>query len=179
MNNLVKHILGLLLVVLMMSCNQNVVYDNSLRVANPTWHRDSVAQFTVNITDTTLNYESAILIRNSGDYKYQNLWLFVTEIAPDSTMRRDTIEYYLADNYGRWLGSGIGSLYTSLYYYKEDLHYSQSGTYTYLIEQAMRDDELRGITNVGIKIMNSCDKRGQNQACLDYAERSKNHERSE
>ena len=26
---------------------------------------------------------------------------------------------------------------------------------------------------------NSCDKREQNQACLDYAERSKNHERSE
>lgn len=153
MNNFLKYIYSLLVVFFLMSCNPNVVCDNSLRVANPTWHRDSVAQFTVDIVDTTLCYESAILIRNSGDYSYQNLWLFVTEIAPDSTIRRDTVEYYLADNYGRWLGSGIGSLYTSLYYYKEDLHYSQSGTYTYLIEQGMREDELRGITNVGIRIM--------------------------
>ncbi len=152
MNNFAKYIFSLLVAILMMSCNADVVYDNSVRVANPTWHRDSVAQFTVDITDTTLNYESAILIRNSGDYKYQNLWLFVTEIAPDSTVVCDTIEYYLADNYGRWLGSGIGSLYTSLYYYKEDLHYSQMGTYTYVIEQGMRDDELKGITNIGIQI---------------------------
>lgn len=153
MNNFVKYIFSLLVAILMMSCNADVVYDNSMLVANPTWHRDSVARFDVEITDTTINYESAILIRNSGDYKYQNLWLFVTEIAPDSTVVCDTIEYYLADNYGRWLGSGIGSLYTSLYYYKEDLHYSQMGTYTYVIEQGMRDDELKGITNVGIRIV--------------------------
>jgi gliding motility-associated lipoprotein GldH len=153
MNNLVKYIFSLLIAALLAGCNSGVVYDNSLRVANPTWHCDSVARFEVEVTDTTTDYESAILIRNSGDYMYQNLWLFITEIAPDSTITCDTIEYYLADNYGRWLGSGIGSLYTSLYYYKEVLHYSQSGTYTYLIEQGMREDELRGITNVGIQII--------------------------
>ena len=153
MNNLVKYIFSLLIAALLVGCNSDVVYDNSLRVANPTWHADSIARFEVEVTDTTIDYESAILIRNSGDYAYQNLWLFVTEIAPDSTMTCDTIEFYLADNYGRWLGSGIGSLYTSLYYYKEDLHYSQSGTYTYLIELGMREDEFRGITNVGIQIM--------------------------
>ena len=153
MNNFMKYLLGLLVVVMMVACNANTVYDGSVRVANPTWHADSVARFEIVITDTTLDYQSGILIRNSGDYAYQNLWLFVTEIAPDSTIKCDTIEYYLADNYGRWLGSGIGSLYTNIYYYKEDLHYSQSGTYTYLIEQGMREEELKGITNIGVQIL--------------------------
>ena len=153
MNNFVKYLCGLIVVFSMVACNSNVVYDNSVQVANPTWHCDSIAQFEVEITDTTIDYELAILIRNSGDYMYQNLWLFVTEIAPDSTEVCDTIEYYLADNYGRWLGSGIGSLYTSLYYYKEDLNYSQTGVYRYEIRQGMRDEELKGITNVGIRIV--------------------------
>lgn len=153
MNSFVKYLCGLIVVFSMVACNSNVVYDNSVQVANPIWHCDSVAQFEVEIADTTIDYESAILIRNSGDYMYQNLWLFVTEIAPDSTVVCDTIEYYLADNYGRWLGSGIGSLYTSLYYYKEDLNYSQTGVYRYEIRQGMRDDELKGITNVGIRIV--------------------------
>lgn len=154
MNNLVvKIFLGLIVVVSMMACNTNTLYDNSMRVGNPAWHADSIARFEVAIEDTTLDYQSGILIRNSGDYAYQNLWLFVTEIAPDSTITCDTIEYYLADNYGRWLGSGIGSLYTNIYYYKEDLHYSQEGVYTYEIRQGMREEELRGITNVGIQIM--------------------------
>ena len=154
MNNLVvKIFFGLIVVVSMMACNTNTLYDNSMRVGNPAWHADSIARFEVAIEDTTLDYQSGILIRNSGDYAYQNLWLFVTEIAPDSTITCDTIEYYLADNYGRWLGSGIGSLYTNIYYYKEDLHYSQEGVYTYEIRQGMREEELKGITNIGVQIL--------------------------
>ena len=153
MNNLMKYLFGLLVVIMMVACNANTVYDGSVRVANPTWHADSVARFEIAIADTTEDYQSGILIRNSGDYAYQNLWLFVTEIAPDSTIMCDTIQYFLADNYGRWLGSGIGSLYTNIYYYKEDLHYSQEGVYTYEIRQGMRDEELKGIINIGMQIL--------------------------
>lgn len=154
MNNLVvKFFLGLIVAISMMACNTNTLYDNSMRVGNPAWHADSVARFEIVIEDTTLDYQSGILIRNSGDYAYQNLWLFVTEIAPDSTITCDTVEYYLADNYGRWLGSGIGSLYTNIYYYKEELHYQQEGVYRYEIRQGMREEELKGITNIGMQIL--------------------------
>ena len=153
MNNFVKYLFGLIVVFGLVACNSNIVYDNSMRVGNPAWHADSVARFEIVIEDTTLDYQSGILIRNSGDYAYQNLWLFVTEIAPDSTITCDTIEYYLADNYGRWLGSGIGSLYTNIYYYKEELHYQQEGVYRYEIRQGMREEELKGITNIGMQIL--------------------------
>ena len=153
MSTLCRYIIVCVLLCVVVACNRSgVVFNDSVRLQHPTWHKDSVVSFDVNIEDTTLMYESGILVRNSGDYDYQNIWLFVTEIAPDSTCRRDTIQYYLADNYGRWLGSGIGSLYTNLYYYKEEVRYSQVGTYTYIIEQAMREDELSGITNIGLQI---------------------------
>lgn len=153
MSKFVKYLFGLIIAIVMVACNSDIVYDGSVRVANPTWHADSVARFEITIEDTTSDYQSGILIRNSGDYTYQNLWLFITEIAPDSTITCDTIQYFLADNYGRWLGSGIGSLYTNIYYYKEDLHYSQEGVYTYEIRQGMRDEELKGITNIGMQIL--------------------------
>ena len=153
MSKFVKYLFGLIVAIVMVACNSDIVYDGSVRVANPTWHADSVARFEITIEDTTSDYQSGILIRNSGDYAYQNLWLFITEIAPDSTITCDTIQYFLADNYGRWLGSGIGSLYTNIYYYKEDLHYSKEGVYTYEIRQGMRDEELKGITNIGMQIL--------------------------
>lgn len=153
MSKFVKYLFGLIIAIVMVACNSDIVYDGSVRVANPTWHADSVARFEITIEDTTSDYQSGILIRNSGDYTYQNLWLFITEIAPDSTITCDTIQYFLADNYGRWLGSGIGSLYTNIYYYKEDLNYSQEGVYTYKIRQGMRDEELKGITNIGMQIL--------------------------
>ena len=154
MNKLCRYIVACVVLCVVVACNRSgVVFDDSVRLQHPTWHRDSVVKFEVQIDDTISTYESGILVRNSGDYDYQNIWLFVTEVAPDSTCRRDTIQYYLADNYGRWLGSGIGSLYTNLYYYKEEVHYAQVGRYTYIIEQAMREDELRGITNIGLQII--------------------------
>ena len=153
MSKFVKYLFGLIVAIVMVACNSDIVYDGSVRVANPTWHADSVARFEITIEDTTSDYQSGILIRNSGDYAYQNLWLFITEIAPDSTITCDTIQFFLADNYCRWLGSGIGSLYTNIYYYKEDLHYSQEGVYTYKIRQGMRDEELKGITNIGMQIL--------------------------
>lgn len=153
MNKFEKYLFGLIVAIVIVACNSDIVYDGSVRVANPTWHADSVARFEIAIEDTTLDYQSGILIRNSGDYAYQNLWLFITEIAPDSTITCDTIQYFLADNYGCWLGSGIGSLYTNIYYYKEDLHYSKEGVYTYEIRQGMRDEELKGITNIGVQIL--------------------------
>ena len=153
MNNFVKYVLGLVVAISIAACNSDIVYENSVRVANPVWHADSAARFEIEIADTTLAYQSGILICNSGDYLYQNLWLFVTEIAPDSTITCDTIQYFLADGYGRWLGSGIGSLYTNIYYYKEDLHYSQEGVYAYEIRQGMRDEELKGIVNMGMQIL--------------------------
>ena len=147
-----KFLCFLLVMFIFISCNSNVVYEESVSVANPTWNSANGVKFEVLIEDTTLDYQTNILIRNSGDYAYQNLWLFVTEIAPDNTCSKDTLQYILADEFGRWLGSGVGSLYTNLCYYKESAHYSQKGKYTYIIEQAMRDEELKGITEVGIQI---------------------------
>ena len=153
MDKVCRYIIACVMLCAVVACNRSgVVFDDSVRLEHPTWHRDSVVKFEVTIDNIASTYESAILVRNSGDYDYQNIWLFVTEIAPDSTSHRDTIQYYLADNYGRWLGSGIGSLYTNLYYYKEEMRYSQVGTYTYIIEQAMREDGLKGITNIGLQI---------------------------
>ena len=57
MNKFVKYLLALIVAVAMVACNSDIVYDNSVRVANPTWHADSVARFEVAITDTTLDYQ--------------------------------------------------------------------------------------------------------------------------
>ena len=66
-------------------------------------------------------------------------------------MRRDTIEAMLANERGKWLGSGV-SKYTLPLLYVEEVPL-QEGEYNVVVQQGMREDVLRGITDVGLKVI--------------------------
>lgn len=140
--------------VLFSSCvDRGVVFDESKSIEPFGWSADSVVSFEVEIADTMQLYTIGARVRNLGNYQFQNLWLFVEELAPDSTVICDTVQFFLADNFGRWYGSGIGSLYSNLYLYRDSVHYSNPGVYTYTLRHGMRVDELSGINDIGLKVV--------------------------
>lgn len=117
------------------------------------WDKDSVLTFQVNITDTSSLYNVYINVRNRGEYPYQNLWLFLNIQPPhDSLFINDTIECYLADVHGKWLGSGVGNVFEMPVLYKQNVCFKESGNYLFQIIHGMRNDILPGISNIGLKI---------------------------
>ena len=60
---------------------------------------------------------------------------------------RDPFECYLADNTGRFLGSGI-SVYEMPVLISENIRYDQPGEYKVEILQGMRDTLLTGVKNI-------------------------------
>jgi gliding motility-associated lipoprotein GldH len=115
------------------------------------WHKDSVARFEVFVGDTLSPHDVWLTLRNDNRYPYQNIWLFVSLQNPAGAIRRDTIEYRLADDSGKWYGTGF-SLYESTVPYETSVVYPRSGVYVYTVTQAMRDDRLQGINDVGLRI---------------------------
>jgi gliding motility-associated lipoprotein GldH len=147
-----KIILGLFAVLALASCNKNTVYDDFKELPAKGWSKDSSAVFTVPVKDINSSYRVLINVRNRGDYKTQNLWLFLSFQRPDKTIKQDTVECYLADNSGKWLGSGFGSLYEMPVLYLKDMKFSQAGNYTFTIKQGMRDSVLVGINDIGLEV---------------------------
>jgi len=115
------------------------------------WHKDSVLHYPVNIDDSISPYEILIVVRNTTEYPYQNLWLFVDEYEEDVCIHRDTIEAMLADEYGRWLGKG-SRRYELPLLYSGSHRFTRTGNHTFTIQQGMRVDCLTGITEVGLVI---------------------------
>lgn len=66
-------------------------------------HRIEVADS----TDTLVCGKIALAVRHTDAYEYSNLWVEVSYLGAD-TLCRDTFDVRLADEYGRWLGTGIG-----------------------------------------------------------------------
>lgn len=141
-----------LFVVILVSCDSKRVFEDYKTIDNEEWNKDSVALFKVNLEDTTQNYNLYINIRNSGKYPNSNIWLFVDIKSPDGELLTDTVEYILADNRGKWVGSGIGDLFDSQFLYKQNVYFPHGGEYTFSIKQGMRETNLQGIQDIGLRI---------------------------
>lgn len=80
------------------------------------------------------------------------LRLFIKTTSPDSVVTNDTIEFYLADEFGKWLGNGVGSVFNMPVLYQQNFKFPKKGVYHFDIQHGMRDSLLSGINNVGIKV---------------------------
>lgn len=130
-------------------CSPEPVYEQYIEVPGSVWQRDKQFHFVFDTDDTATPYDITFQIRNTNRYPYQNIWLFVMEEMPVGEVRRDTIEFFLADDYGKWLGQGI-SVYESSVPIRSSYCFPDSGRYAFIIGQGMRDSSLAGVQEVGM-----------------------------
>ena len=134
------------------SCSKKDPYLQYFPVNESGWGKDSLFVFDIQVNDSDANYNLYVNIRNRGEYPYQNMWLFLEKTTPASIISRDTIEFYLADNHGKWLGKGAGAIYNMPVLYQQNLKFPTKGTYRFKIGQGMRDSILVGINDVGMRL---------------------------
>lgn len=150
--NGIKRLCLFAVIIMAVACSDSRIYDKIISFDEDVWSADAIEQFEVAVNDTTLAYDILVHIRNSGDYQYSNLWMFVETKAPGGAVMRDTVEYILADEAGVWLGKGISSVKSMMVPYKLNVRFPYRGIYTFAFQQGMRDEELVGIKNIGLRI---------------------------
>ena len=142
-----KYIL-IAVLALFTACRNNIAYMQFFPIPTKEWHMDSVMRFDYTITDTTTDYRVLIYVRHTEYYPYQNMWLFVRD-----SLTCDTIEFYLADDRGRWLGDKEHGFIEMPVLYEETKHFARTGAQHLEIAHGMRDSLLSGVTDVGVEII--------------------------
>lgn len=141
---------------LLVSCSGDTCYSESREVSPDGWSMDSVLRFPVMFTpeilDETDDFRVNLMVRNDDGYAWQNLWLFIDRMGTDSVAVRDTVEIFLSDNSGRWIGSGVGSLHTLSEVYIDTLHVGRPGEYLFEVRHGMRMENFDGICNIGLSV---------------------------
>lgn len=137
--------------VALVACD-NVVYVECSDMSDG-WPKDSVLAFPLTIDDAHGIYQTQIVVRNTDAYRNQNLWLFVDTETPAGTHRTDTVQFFLADEFGRWVGSGVGTVFENVWIYQPRVRYSEPGTYTLRLQHGMRYDVLGGVSEVGVRVL--------------------------
>lgn len=151
-NSFRRIIIVLFISPLFWSCGNEVLVDHTIEFSKKTWEVQNEFNTKFEVVDTVSNYNFFVTLRNTDDYPYQNLFVFLTTTFPNGKSKLDTINCPLADPRGKWLGKGFGGVYDNRVLYMAKKRFPLMGTYSVSIEQAMRDRELPGILDAGVRI---------------------------
>lgn len=154
--------LCLIIAVACFSCEPNHVVYNQSEGLDGHWGEQEVLEFNLPELDSLKRYNLFLNIRNTNDYKFNNIFVLVSMKFPHGKTITDTLEYRMAHSDGSWMGYGIGNLKENKLWYKEGVQFLEEGEYTVSIEQAMRNNgavegvkRLDGISDVGFTVEES------------------------
>ena len=143
------------------SCDSNRIFDQYKSVPNE-WQKNDIIEFEFTPTDTLEAYNLFINLRNTNDYKFNNLFLIAEIDFPNGKSIVDTLEYKMAQPNGEFLGTGFTDVKENKLWYKENFIFNESGTYNIKVQHAMRENgsvdgvnALEGVTDIGFRIENS------------------------
>lgn len=159
---MIRFFVKILPILFVMSCTSKDVVFNESRSLDETWGAEETVGFHLPELDSLKHYNLFVTLRNTNNYKFNNIFLIVTMDFPHGKSVVDTLEYRMANPDGTWMGQGIGTIKESKLWYKEDVRFFEEGEYSVRITHAMRNNgevegvkNLEGITDVGFTVEES------------------------
>lgn len=151
---MIKHIVILFACISLMSCGdeETVLFEKFNPVNSEGWVHNDTISFEFDATDSLKRYDFNLRLRTEKSYPYANLYLFILTEFPNGKSAFDTLSYMLADPSGKWYGKSTGSLIESEITYKRTT-IPYKGHYKMNVIQAMREETLYGVSDIGLKII--------------------------
>lgn len=148
-----RKILGLFSLILFFSCNTSSTEEVIMNSVDNKWNKKSEQKFNLEVSDPQNPKNIIFVVRNNNEYPYSNI-RFIVNFTDLQTKKKqtDTLNYILAKPNGEWLGTGFGETKETLFQYKLNYKFPEKGKYEIGLTQAMRNDTLPGIEDVGVKI---------------------------
>ena len=146
-------IIGAFIVLFLVSSCKNDSEQVFMKNLDGKWNKKTEQKFDFKITDAQNPKNIIFVVRNNNDYPYSNIRMIVNfwdmQTKKKST---DTLNYIMAEPNGDWIGKGFGDTKEIQFQYKLNYQFPANGDYSIGIIQAMRNDNLPGIEDIGVKI---------------------------
>ncbi len=135
------------------ACSPIDLLEKTAVIPNQTWYYNNSPAFTFNITDTSSLYNIFIVLRHTDKYSYNNIWLNTGSKFPGDSMRYQNLEIILGTDAHGWEGNGMDDIFEIRKIITQGpVALKRAGVYTFSVSQVMRENPLKGILNVGIRV---------------------------
>jgi gliding motility-associated lipoprotein GldH len=145
-------IILLLLLWVAGGCGPATLYENAVELPEKGWFKDSALLFEPLIRDTSAVLNFGFSLNHDNQYPYSNLWLFIEVDGPQGMHQVDTMEFFLAEPDGEWIGKGSEKDKKLYWLYKGNVKMRHPGNYSFKVYHGMRRDWLEGIKEMSFWI---------------------------
>ncbi|HEY4155816.1 MAG TPA: gliding motility lipoprotein GldH [Puia sp.] len=129
------------------------VFEKSIPLPGHEWASSFRPDIAFTITDTVSAYNIYIVLRHNDAYHYNNLYLRATVKEPgESRPKSGDYELALATNEKGWIGTAMDDIYDARLLIQPKTKFSKAGTYHFIIEQLMREDPLKSMLSIGLRV---------------------------
>lgn len=136
----------------LIACGDDKIFEENQAIENNTWKSDDIKTFTFEVEDTISPMLISVNLRTTVDYAYSNLYVFMYSEYPDGSSHKDTLEFLLAEPDGKWLGENTGTIVEFKGPIAAGGRFSKQGKYTFKLQHAMREEELKEVVDIGLCI---------------------------
>ncbi len=143
-----------LLWLLCWACQSTTIYQETHTFPKKSWPATAIQRFTFQVSDTTQAYDICLLVKNTPDYPYQNLFIaYELQDGNAQLWQKELKDYGLFEKKtGKPLGTGWGKTKKHQSILLQGHHFAEPGEYTLNLTQFMRTEDLVGIAAIGIQV---------------------------
>jgi gliding motility-associated lipoprotein GldH len=147
-------ILALITSVWLTGCDSRRVFEENRELSQRYWRYEDAPVFDFQIEDSLSGYNLYFNVRNSLDYPWTRINVTYTLMdSAGQSLAQKLVFHDLFDATGRPYGqSGIGDLYDHQFLLLEKFRFSHPGTYSLRLTQFSREDTLKGVMAVGVRV---------------------------
>ena len=129
------------------------MFEKKVTIPAQAWYYNNKPVFSFTIIDTLAAYNIFVVLRHTDAYKYNNIWLSIGSQVPGDSMRYQNIDITLGTDAKGWKGHGMDDIFELRKNITPGpLPFKKPGRYTFSIAQIMRENPLKHIFNVGIRV---------------------------
>ncbi|MBL7728948.1 MAG: gliding motility lipoprotein GldH [Dinghuibacter sp.] len=136
------------------SCGKINVYEKHASVPGFAWERTFKPEFRFENTSADSRYRIYLVVRHANAYRYSNLWVKLGITPKGDSTQTEEFNIPLTNDNQAWAGTGMDDIFTlrrELRFQKIRLDKNISNC-TFTLEQVMRDNPLKHIMNIGLRI---------------------------
>lgn len=149
MQNLMKLFL---ITFLLVSCQPEgrVFADHQELSPELEWLRKDKREFNIGIEDTAASYDLSLTFRYATGYQFKTLKVKVKEISPSGIEEVKDYEVGIVDEKGDYVGDPGLDIWDSEHLIHSGITFDEKGTYTYVIEHNMPQNQLNFAMEIGL-----------------------------
>lgn len=147
-----KILVAFTIVTTLLACEQEGRVFSEHKELSPEleWLKKDVREFKVPVTDHLLLYNLSLSFRFTSGYQYEIAKVKVTETSPSGEEKVYEYDLKVREANGDYIGEPGLDIWDSEHMVEFNKKYSESGTYTYVIEHIMPNDPLNFVMEIGV-----------------------------